>query len=299
MYSSGHLEALAAVCEAGSVDGAARRLGLTPSAVSQRLAGLEHATGRTLLMRTRPLTPTRAGRILWVLARRLILLTADTDAALGTGESGTRGSGSGTGMVKVSLAINADSVSTWFRPVIAHLAGERRILLDVHIADQNNTEDLLREGEVMAAVTTSNTPPPGCRVQALGTMTYWPACAPGLLAGRSDVERDPARLPMLRFDTHDDLQHAYLRQIGAHGEPPIHYVPSNHEFLTAARLGLGWGVLPEGQIARDLAEGTLTLLDPRRTVSVLLYWQRWELPSTILDHLTDLVTDAAHTELTQ
>ncbi|AMY56227.1 MULTISPECIES: LysR family transcriptional regulator ArgP [Nocardiaceae] len=293
MYNHDQLATLAAICDSGSFEGAATALHISSSAVSQRITALERASGAALLQRTRPVLPTRNGQALLRLARQIEVLTVDADAELRGGSTTTNTAAP----LRFSLAINADSVSTWFQPVMKAIAVDRRILLDLHIEDQDHTDALLRQGAVMAAVTTSRTAAPGCTVEPLGAMVYWPACAPSLIRDADSDGCDPSRLPMLRFDKKDDLQHAYLRKIKAHREPPIHYLPSNREFLTAARLGLGWGVLPEGQIARDLADGTLVHLDPDHNVTIPLYWQRWHLPSETLDRITGWVRDAAHNAL--
>lgn len=288
MYNHDQLLTLAAICDSGSFDGAASAMRISSSAVSQRITALERAAGAALLQRMRPVVPTKSGQALLRLARQIELLTVDADVELRGGSTTVNGDAT----VRFSLAINADSVSTWFRSVMKKIAVDRRILLDLHIEDQDHTDALLREGAVMAAVTTSKTAPPGCTIEPLGEMVYWPVCAPSLVRDCVAGSWDPGALPMLRFDQKDDLQHAYLRKIRAFGEPPIHYLPSNREFLTAARLGLGWGVLPEGQIARDLSDGTLVRLDPDHNVNVPLYWQRWQLQSKTLDRVTGWVRDA-------
>ncbi|MFD1214953.1 LysR family transcriptional regulator, partial [Arthrobacter sp. GCM10027362] len=56
-----HLATFAAVVEHGTFDAAARRLHVTPSAVSQRIKAMEQAAGRVLLQRTAPVQPTAAG----------------------------------------------------------------------------------------------------------------------------------------------------------------------------------------------------------------------------------------------
>ncbi|WP_268867190.1 ArgP/LysG family DNA-binding transcriptional regulator [Nocardia aurantiaca] len=241
-----------------------------------------------------PARPTQAGQVLSRLAQQLVLLTADANAAL---REGTGAIDRGTTMVRVSLAINADSVSTWFQPVISQLARERSVLLDLHIEDQDHTETLLRRGDVMAAVTTSNTPASGCSIEPLGAMTYSVVCAPSLLHGLPPGQVDVSKLPMVRFDLKDDLQHAYLRMIGAVREPPIHYIPSNREFLSAVQLGLGWGALPDGQISQDLADGRLVSLDPDNTVQTPLFLHRWRFPSATLDRVTEIVRCAARAAL--
>ena len=287
MFNTSHLMALAAVCETGSFEAAARSLHVTASAVSQRINALEAAAGHALVQRTRPVTPTAAGRVLFALARQIGLLMDDADAQLHGRDS------SGSGATRFSLAINVDSVSTWFRPAFAAMARERRILLDLYIEDQDHTVSLLREGLAMAAVTTFGDPVPGCSAEPLGYMRYLPVCSPALLSGEPATAADPSRLPMVRFGLKDDLHQNYLRLIGARREPPTHYIPSNPEFFAAVKLGLGWGILPETQVADDVEAGRLVLLDRDRTLSVPLFWQRWRLESTTLDHVSEIVRTAA------
>ena len=56
------LEALAAVVREGSFERAARKLHITPSAVSQRIKLLEERVGQVLVLRGQPCTGTEAGR---------------------------------------------------------------------------------------------------------------------------------------------------------------------------------------------------------------------------------------------
>jgi LysR family transcriptional regulator (chromosome initiation inhibitor) len=64
------LETLVAVVDCGGFVRAAARLGVTQSAVSQRIRGLEEAAGAVLLQRTVPTAPTRAGLPVLQAARR-------------------------------------------------------------------------------------------------------------------------------------------------------------------------------------------------------------------------------------
>ena len=293
LFSSARLEALAAVCDSGSFDQAALQLHITPSALSQRISALERDVGQVLVQRSRPVEPTEAGRVVLGLARQTMLLHADALERLPT--SGLRRSQEWT---QVPLAVNADSVATWFRSVLDDIAtGPERLLLDLRIEDQDHTAELLAKGEVMAAVTTSATPAPGCAVERLGTMSYWAACAPELLGATAPDEVDLGQLPMLRFNAKDDLQHAMLRQRGTTAEPPTHLVPSNGEFLTATRLGLGWSMIPREQAEHDVASGRLVRLLPDEAVDVQLHWQRWRIRSSTLDKLTGWTRSAAEAHL--
>ena len=54
-------ETVAAVVDEGTLDAAARRLHITPSAVSQRIKALEDQLGRVVLVRSKPARLTEAG----------------------------------------------------------------------------------------------------------------------------------------------------------------------------------------------------------------------------------------------
>ncbi len=282
------LRALVAAVETGTLDAAARALHVTPSAVSQRIRALESATGQVLLVRSRPVVPTAAGTAVLRLARQVELLVTDTRALL----AGTPAAGPPV----LPLAVNADSLATWFLPGVAPLAAD--VQLDIRVADQTMTSALLREGSVMAAVTADPEPVPGCSAARLGAMTYRPR------ATRAFVERwfpdgvTPAALrrsPVVVFDRTDGLQDAYLRR-RTHDRPapPVHHVPASADYLTAVRLGMGWGMLPDLQTGPD--DG-LVVLDPAGAVEVVLWWQQWKLRSPSLDLVADAVRSTARAAL--
>ena len=75
MWDSKQLDALAAVAAQGSFEQAAEKLGLTASAVSQRIRALEEETGFPLITRTRPCRPTVQGQKLLRYIRSLEWLT--------------------------------------------------------------------------------------------------------------------------------------------------------------------------------------------------------------------------------
>src|SRR4051795_12695353 len=159
------LRALDATIRAGTLEAAARALHVTPSAISQRLKALETATGRVLLVRTKPVQVTESGRSVLRLARQVALLAADAAREL-----------TGTERLALPIAVNADSMATWVLPALAPLAGE--FAFDLHRADQEHTSALLRAGTVMAAITTEAEPVPGCTATRLGAMRYRPVAAP-------------------------------------------------------------------------------------------------------------------------
>jgi LysR family transcriptional regulator (chromosome initiation inhibitor) len=288
------LRALAAAVTHGSLDAAAAVLHVTPSAVSQRLRALESAAGQVLLVRSRPVRPTPAGATLVRLARQVELLLADANRELAV-SAGEQGGGS---LPVLPVAVNADSLATWVLPALASVAGVAQV--DVHREDETRTSELLRDGRVVAAVTTEARPVAGCRSTRLGSLRYRPMATPRyverwLPAGPSAEALE--RAPVVVFDRADELQHGYARSRGAGPDAPMHHVPSSADFVEAILLGMGWGMLPEQQSARHERTGALVPLEAGGAVDVVLHWQRWALRTPSLDALTDAVLAAAQAHL--
>lgn len=291
--SPDQLRTLLAVVDEGSFEAAAARLHVTPSAVSQRVKALEQAVGQVVVRRSTPVTPTEAGRVLVRHARRLELL--DTELRR---ELDTLGEGS---VVSLPIAVNADSLATWFLPALTGLGPRRDVVFDLRRADQAHTAELLRRGEVVAAVTSVAESPQGARSVPLGTMRYVAVCSPAYaeahLGGRAEASRI-AGAPLVDFDRTDLLQQgAYREAVGAGGPAPRHFVPTSADFARAIVGGLGWGLLPVQQCTVALEDGSLLRLAGARDVEVRLHWHRWTLASALLDEVTDAVVAAARTGL--
>ncbi|MDP9987134.1 LysR family transcriptional regulator ArgP [Arthrobacter sp. FW306-05-C] len=284
-----HLKALVAVVDEGTFEAAADLLRITPSAVSQRIKALEASVGQVLVRRRLPCTATDAGALLLRMARQVQVLEAETAAALGSGMNAR---------AHLPVAINADSLATWFVPVLHQAAQWEDTTLDLHVEDQGFSSQLLREGDVMGAVTSDPVPVSGCRVDLLGSMRYIPVAAPGLRRRFSASGRlDWAAMPVLKFNTKDTLQQQLLAAKNVLQLPPTHLVPSSQGFLAAVTAGLGWGMIPELQLTDELADGVLVRLDDTAYQDVALYWQAWTLDSERLNRVTAAVRSAAKDQL--
>jgi len=289
--SQAHLDALVAIADTGSFEAAARVLHITPSAVSQRIRALEADAGQVLVSRGTPCRPTAPGERLVRLGRQVRLLQDEAREELGAEAA-----------VSLPVAVNADSLATWFRDVLAEAAGPAAgwsaTSVQLYVEDQAHSQELLRRGEVLAAVTSDGTAVQGCAVEFLGALRYVPAASPGLAArfqradGMTSDGPDWATMPMLMFNEKDQMQDEALARLGVTRPPVVHRVPSSADFFEAVRLGLGWGMLPDLQAAPDLAAGQLVRL-PGQVASVPLYWQRWRLESPRLNRLTHAVRRAA------
>ncbi|MEU0435617.1 LysR family transcriptional regulator ArgP [Streptomyces sp. NPDC006290] len=284
---------LLAVVDEGTFDAAATALHVTPSAVSQRVKSLEQRTGRVLLRRTKPVRATESGEIVVRFARRLARLERDAHAELGMSGSGEP--------TRLSIAVNADSLATWFLPALARVPPELRLCFELRREDEDHTAALLREGTVMAAVTSSPDPVAGCSVRALGRMRYLPVASPGCAeqwlgtTTGTPLHEVIGSAPVVAFDRNDDFQDDFVRALaGGPGASALrHFVPTSEGFVDAVVAGMGWGMVPEVQAEPLLRAGRLVHLVPGREVDVPLFWQQWKLDFPALGAMTEAVVAVA------
>lgn len=286
------LRTLAVAVRLGTFEAAAKELGVTPSAISQRIKALEKRVGRVLVHRVKPLAATDAGHVLVRLAAQTEALEREAVAELVEEDAGEDGP-----WPAVPIAVNADAMYSWFTDALVAVTARRRVTFEIFRDDQTRTTERLRRGEVMAAVTSDPLPVPGCAVHRLGTMRYlalarpewverWMPDGPGTAAFE--------RAPMIAFDRDDTMQHDFMRRVTRrHLTPPTTFIPSVHTFDAAVRRGMGWGMVVEAHAREDVASGELVELIPGRHIDVPLYWQRWKLSSSVMTDLTDAVVEAA------
>ncbi|MER7762778.1 LysR family transcriptional regulator ArgP [Streptomyces sp. NPDC097619] len=282
---------LLAVVDEGTFEAAAAVLHVTPSAVSQRVKALEQRTGRVLLLRTKPARPTESGQVVVRYARQLARLARDAGTELGL-------HGDGRGPARLPIAVNADSLATWFLPALARIPQDPPLALELHREDESHTTALLREGQVMAAVTSTPDPVAGCSVRRLGLVRYLPAAQPAFAARycAGPLAEALREAPVIVFDRRDDLQDAYVRSLtgSGHGAGALrHHIPTSEGFRDAVTAGLGWGLVPETHAAPLIAAGRLVALAPDRPVDVPLFWQQWKLDSPALSTVAAVIAAAA------
>ncbi|MDP2262109.1 MAG: HTH-type transcriptional regulator ArgP [Hydrogenophaga sp.] len=296
MLDARQLEALTAVIEHGSFGAAATALHLTLSAVSLRIKALEDMLGQRLLVRGKQVRATPAGQALIGHVKQVRLMEADLLAGLRGPETSK-----GVSWQSLGVAINADSVASWFLPGVASLLQRHRLLLEILIDDQDHTHDALKSGDVMGCVTTRADAMRGCVAEPLGVMRYRCVAAPAVVQ-RCRTPRgavSPHKLlaqPAVIFNRKDALQDAFLEQHFGLKQPayPRHFAPAVDAFEAAIELGLGWGMVPEQHLAaRPLLEEIL----PGATVDVTLYWQHWAHESPSAQRLTQAVKTAARAHL--
>lgn len=287
--------ATALVARTGSFEAAARALGVTPSAVSQRVRKLEEQLGLVLIQRGSPCRATERGDWLCRHMDQLDLMESALRAHLPLPEVSL------AGRAVLKVAVNADSLGTWFLPALAPALAEGGHLIDITLDDEDHTADWLRRGRVIAAVTTLAQPVQGCKVARLGRLRYIATAAPALVhryftAGVSATSL--AQAPALTFNTRDRLQQDWARQVlGQDAAFPTHYLPSTQGFLDASLAGLGWALNPLPLVRDHLAAGRLVALVPDAPLDRALYWQVSHLAAAPLAPLTQALRAAARAML--
>ena len=291
MLDPAQLAALAAVHRRGSFDLAAGDLHVTPSAISQRIKTLEEATGTLLIRRGQPCTATPAGLRLIRHHDEITLLERKLSDDL---------PGLAPGPATVRIAVNADSLATWVIPALAATDG---FLFDLVIDDQDVSQDWLRRGEVVAAITSHPGPLQGCDTILLGALRFRATASPDYRARwfpDGITVKALGKAPALTFSDKDRLQTRWATAQGlARPSLPTHRIASSQAFVDACLAGLAWGMNPEALVRPHLASGALIELLPDTPLDVALHWQFTRLAAPALRPLTDAIRQAAAKALVQ
>jgi LysR family transcriptional regulator (chromosome initiation inhibitor) len=214
----------------------------------------------------------------------------------------TRGAGQDD-KVTLRVAVNADSLGTWFVGALAQfVAGENaNALVDIALDNEEHTVEWLRSGEVLAAVTAHAQPVQGFNSVPLGRLTYLAVASPGFVRRYFPAGVTAAALqsaPSLKFNNKDRLQAQWTRRVCRRDvETPAHWFPATQAFLDASLAGIGWGMNPESSVRKHLESGALVELVPGRNLAVPLYWQHTRLQVPMLNRLTAAVVRAAREAL--
>lgn len=277
------LMALAAVIEHAGFERAASNLGLSQSAVSQRIKLLEARLGTAVLVRSAPPQATAAGQRLLNHVQQVRLLERDLQADLPQ-------MADAAGRTRLRVALNADSLATWWAAAVSAWCERERVLLDLQVEDQDVGLRRMRSGEVAACLCAAEQPVAGARSLLLGQMPYLAVASPAFVQRhfpQGVAAADVARIPAVVFGPDDRLQHRFVQQLGVTGEFDYHLCPSSEGFVRMLEAGVGWGMVPALQVTEELEAGRLLQLLPGQTLEVPLYWHYWRSGGQLLAGLTD------------
>lgn len=287
------LQAFLAVVDDGSFEKAAKRLAITPSAISQRIHALEAHLGSPLVVRGRPCEPTQSGRRLLLYLRRATVLEEELLNEL---------SGDQDEHLRVVIAANGDTLATWFFPALAAIFVSERILLDLVVDDQDHTYTLLESGQVIACISSRAEPMRGCLALHLGSVRYRLVASPDFQARwfPNGLTREAARkAPVFAYSRKDTLQDQFMQShFGLRADAyPTHYLSLPEARLEAIRRGLGYGMVPQIQLRDWLKNRELVDVAPGHFTDVALYWHSWAVQSPRMQALSQRSVETARRRL--
>ena len=251
------LRTFLAVHRAGSITGAAHRLGLSQPTVTAQVRQLETTLGRPLFTRLpRGVVPTPAADLL---ARRVGdpldrltgLLADELDEPAGLA-------------AVVHLGGPTEFLTAVVLPAVAGLIAQG-LQLRVTFGLADELLAALRDGSIDVAVLSVRPRSRGVRAEPLADEEFQLVAAPAV-AARLPRGEPPADVPLIAYAEDLPIVRRYWRgEFGA--RPPRDaavVVPNLHAVLATVLAGGGYSVLPEYLCATDLAAGRLVLLhEPR------------------------------------
>ena len=281
MYDYKLLEALALVVRENGFEKAANKLFITQSAVSQRIKALEELSGQILITRISPPKPTSMGKKLikhYYQVKRLEDELQQSDKS-----------------TSLSIGLNADSLATWFLPVIESFLKNENTLIELKVDDQDRTGELLKNGEVAGCISSGDSVIQGCSKHYLGQMEYVLVSTPDFFSHwfQKGITIDSLeKAPAVIFNRKDLLHERYLNKHFEHvpDDYPIHYLPSSEKFLTMLLMGHAYGVVPMIQ-CRDYLENNRLIKIKKETITVPLFWNHWKIDTRQINTLTKILIE--------
>lgn len=283
------LQALNAVIQTQGFESAAKKLFITQSAISQRISALENYYGKPLLIRTLPYRPTTLGEALLGHYKRTLLLEEELSIKLSKTLTHSH----------ISIAINRDSLETWFMAVIDKMKSIADISLEIISDDQEVTLDYLRKGLVSACLSTTEKPITNCVATFLGYMDYILVASPAFykkyFKDKKSIKKNLLKAPAVIFDNKDYLHARYLKHFFKinHETPKYHTVPSVTGFRKFAIHGYAYALIPKIDIVNELNKNKLISILPNKPWKMPLYWHHWAIESEAYKNFNDLVIGVA------
>lgn len=234
------IEVFMAAADERSISAAARRLGASPSAVSQQLTNLESAVGATLLQRNaRPVRLTPAGEIMHRRAQAILNEAAQARAELAMSDLSM--------LTRFRLGMIEDLEADVTPQLLTHMAGELKgcqFLLETgashHLYDQLDARAL---DVIVAAEFGAETD--WVEVHPLLREGFVVAAPRGVINASGNVLRQLKRIPLIQYTQ----RHYMGRLISSHlarqniSLPHRFELDSYHAILALVGQGAGWTIL--------------------------------------------------------
>ncbi|WP_412470210.1 MULTISPECIES: ArgP/LysG family DNA-binding transcriptional regulator [unclassified Halobacteriovorax] len=264
------LRALQAVIEYQSFELASKAIGISQSAVTQRIQNFESFLGTKLLIRKTPYRATEKGKSYLNLLRKVtsleneILEDDDIKKAKPT----------------LKIAMNRDSLDLFFLDVLTDTKVSQVLTLQIIADDQDNTLKYLKSGQVDMCISSEKKPLPNHTSTHLGDMVYSLVCSKKFYKeyfSEGVTKKTLSEAPLVVFDKYDKAQHTYLKEnFKLDKLTKINLMPSVQSFKKAILGGYGYGLLPFIDMEKEMKKRKFVQLNPSKNFSVSLFLHQWE-----------------------
>jgi DNA-binding transcriptional LysR family regulator len=226
------IEVFVAAAEEGSISAAARRLGVSPSAVSQQLSGLEAALGAVLLDRTgRPVQVTPAGSMFRRHAQTILNAASEARAELAMADL--------SGLTTLRLGVIEDFDSDVTPRLLSSLARDLkgcRFLLETGASHRLMDQLEARALDIVIAADTDAAPEDWREVHPILSEPFVAVAPPGIATGD---------LPLILYTARHLMGRQIAAHLARHGLRPAHRfeLDSYAAILAMVAGGEGWTIL--------------------------------------------------------
>lgn len=280
---------LAAVADAGTLDGAAHELHITPSAVSQRLKALETLLGQVVLVRSKPVRLTSTGASVVRFARQAEMLERETLRTLGLLSDGAS-------RARANAAVEVDLSSVWLT-ALARAAAVTP--MDLNIIEEPVQGPSLVSDDIAFRITTSSEEMSGSNTVYLGQGVFDAVATPAFIdrwITRGVQQADFASAPTAVVRGREDRHHAFVKAASFAPSRALSTVASTSAARALLLEGAAWGLLPRYEARREIQMGRLHRVSTA-TATERYYLRFAALESEALHALAEHVQVAARTAL--
>lgn len=280
------VHALDTVINEQSFEKAAEKLNITQSAVSQRVKQLEQFVAAPVLIRSQPLEATPLGQKILSHFRQVRQLEYDLIRDILPDDAPSS--------IPISIAVNADTLAGWFIPALTPLLKKFPIALNIQVINEANTQELLKKGEVYAAISSEKTSFSGVKVDHIGDIDYI-LCATNEFKEKyfpdGLTKENLDRAPCIDYDQRDTMHADYLRKYFKIRKAlyPCHRIRSSEAVVTMTLASLAYGLLPITQAKEHLESGELIDLAPDKHLLQPLYWHSWLLERGVHKEISNTI----------
>lgn len=260
---------------------AAQILGISQSAISQKIKKLENQCGVQLITRNSPPHLTEYGQKLTGLLYHVNIFEHDILNS-GTDES----------IITIPIAVNSDTLATWLIPALCGFLENPSIRLDIKIDDENKNLHRLLKGEIVGCISSQSQAIIGGLCDYVGTLDYI-FCATPEFSFRyfsQGVSKEKLlKAPIISFNHDTDMHHRFLQQYFGivPGTLQSHIVSSSEAYVAMLLRHLACCMIPKQQISSELASEKIINLSPELEQKVRLYWHRYSPESPTIEKLSN------------